>query len=229
MVLAFSATLFFVALGGMPLLDPDEGRHAEIARRMLAGGEWLVPEFKGAAYLEKPPGFYWTVALAYRLFGVGAWAARLPSAAAAVAGVLAVFLAGRRLYGTRAGTVGALVLATSCLYLMTGRLVLVDMAFSVPLAGAILYLACWAERRERPFPAPAYVLAGAATLFKGPIALVLFACTLAVHRLLSRDQRLVPDLRIGRGLLVAALVAAPPYAAAAFLHPEWLTGFLWKT
>src|SRR5689334_3109577 len=59
------------------LLEPDEGRYAEIPREMLARGEWIVPLLQGEPYLDKPPLLYWLVMLAYRLLGVEDGVARL--------------------------------------------------------------------------------------------------------------------------------------------------------
>ena len=55
---------------GFRLLEPDEGRYAEIPREMLERGEWVVPTLQGEPYLDKPPLMYWLVMASYRLFGV---------------------------------------------------------------------------------------------------------------------------------------------------------------
>ena len=43
--------LFFSQLGWAPLMDPDEGRYAEIAREMLAARDWLIPRLNHLPYL----------------------------------------------------------------------------------------------------------------------------------------------------------------------------------
>src|SRR5882672_4628733 len=92
------------------LFEPDEGRYAQIPREMLARGDWIVPTLQGEPYLDKPPLFYWAVMLAYAIFGVHAWAARLVPALAVQASVLLSYLLGRRLVGERAAFWGALAL-----------------------------------------------------------------------------------------------------------------------
>ena len=39
----FSAAIFLIGLGQMPLTDPDEVFYAETGREMLERGEWLTP------------------------------------------------------------------------------------------------------------------------------------------------------------------------------------------
>src|SRR5512140_3173907 len=66
-----------------PLLDPDEGRNAEVAREMAAGAGLLVPHLAGMPYLDKPPALFWGAALAVAAAGETPWAPRLPAVVAA--------------------------------------------------------------------------------------------------------------------------------------------------
>jgi 4-amino-4-deoxy-L-arabinose transferase-like glycosyltransferase len=43
------ATLCF-RLGHLSLLQPDEGRNAEVGREMKESGAWLVPTYNGVAW-----------------------------------------------------------------------------------------------------------------------------------------------------------------------------------
>jgi len=85
---ALAALLACVAL--LPLLgrrllgDWDEGIYAEVAREMLHAS-WLVPHWNGHPWFEKPPLDFWLTALAYKLFGVNEFSARIVSAGAGVA------------------------------------------------------------------------------------------------------------------------------------------------
>ena len=89
-------------------------------------------------FLEKPPLFIWLQSAAIRLFGVHEWSLRLWPAIFAVAGCLAVYVAGRELFGRRTGLISSAVLATSGLYYAMGHVINLDMAVSVLLCCALL-------------------------------------------------------------------------------------------
>src|SRR5436190_7745238 len=118
------------------LLEPDEGRYAEIPREMLVRGDWIVPRLQGEPYLDKPPLLYWLVMLSYRVFGVHDWAARLVPALAVHGTILVSYLFGRRLLGERAAFRGTLLLTLTPGLMGMGRILTMDslLTFWVTLA-----------------------------------------------------------------------------------------------
>ena len=95
------------------LLEPDEGRYAQIPREMLESGEWVVPQLQGQPYLDKPPLLYWLIMMSYSTFGVSEASARLVPALAVHATILLVYLLGRRSLGERSAFWGALLLSVA--------------------------------------------------------------------------------------------------------------------
>jgi len=63
----------FYDLGRWPLMDPDEGRNAEVAREMLSLGSWVVPRFNDLPFLDKPPMLFWIGPPGHTMLGL--WAA----------------------------------------------------------------------------------------------------------------------------------------------------------
>ena len=41
-------------IGSYPLMQPDEGRNAEVGREMAASGDFVVPHLNGLPYVDKP-------------------------------------------------------------------------------------------------------------------------------------------------------------------------------
>jgi len=165
---------FFVGLGAWPLLEPDEGRNAEVAREMLALGQWSVPHFDLLPYLDKPVLLFWAIGGAFWTFGVSEFSARLPSAVSAAATIALTGVLGRRLLGIRGGVIASVVVATAPLMLAFGRLVIFDMLLTALVTAA---LACLVEARMRGDARGWWPLAGAmmglATLAKGPVGIAL--------------------------------------------------------
>ena len=95
-LLGFCAFLFFFGLGDFGLVGADEPRYAQVAREMLARKDWITPVLYGAPWFEKPILYYWEAIIAFKLFGVSDWAARLPGAISATVMVGAVYLFFRR-------------------------------------------------------------------------------------------------------------------------------------
>jgi 4-amino-4-deoxy-L-arabinose transferase-like glycosyltransferase len=80
LLLAAVVALRLATLGAYPLLDPTESRYAEIARKMLETGAWLMPQVDyGVPFWGKPPLSTWLSAATMAMFGVNEFAARLPS------------------------------------------------------------------------------------------------------------------------------------------------------
>ena len=85
--------LFWLALAllviigtGIGIRDPwpaDEPRFAAVARDMVATGEWLFPRVGGDLYQDKPPMFFWMLAVCYALTGSLKWSFLIPAFLAA--------------------------------------------------------------------------------------------------------------------------------------------------
>ena len=76
-------------LGNVGLIDETEPLFAEASRQMFITGDWITPFFNGETRFDKPALIYWCQAIAYAIVGVNEWAARIPSALAAM-GVIAL-------------------------------------------------------------------------------------------------------------------------------------------
>src|SRR5437868_809201 len=112
LLLLTGACLFLINLGAPSLWDLDEGRNATAALAMRESGDLVVPTFNGQLRVDKPALLYWLQVAAYHLFGVNEFAARLPSALAALLTLLLTYELGRRLFSATTGLLGAVILAS---------------------------------------------------------------------------------------------------------------------
>ncbi len=190
--------LTLVPLALRPLFNLNEGLYAEAAREMLAHNP-LIPRLDGMPYLEKPPIFYWLVMLSYKIFGIGKFAARLPSALAALGTLLVVARFAKGRMPEPAWPV--VILCSSIGFYMMSQLAMFDMTFTLFHTISLLAFYAYIERPERSsrlFLAAA--AAALACLTKGLIGIVLPG--LIVMAFLALERRTIP----WRPFLVAWLV-----------------------
>jgi len=222
--------LFFQDLGRYPLWDPDEARHAEVAREMAAARglrRLFLPTLELQPYREKPAGYYWLVALAYGAGGEGEGAARGVSAVAALVLVLALYAYALPRAGV-AGALGAgLVAATSAGWFGLARYTNLDMTLTACVTASVLAGLAWLERPppRRP-PLGPYVGAGLGMLVKGPIAAALIAGPLALAALVRQPRPAPRELGLARGIAIAGALAALLYAPLALLDASYLAGLV---
>jgi 4-amino-4-deoxy-L-arabinose transferase-like glycosyltransferase len=170
---------------------------------MKASGAWLVPNYNGVDYLDKPAFYFKAVALSLAAFGDNPTAARIPSAVFGVALVALVFAFCRKVHGTRCGLLAAIVVATTPLYVIHSRTVIFDIVLAFFVCGAI-FAGYLAEETEGPIRRNWYLAgsasAGLATLVKGPIGFLIPLLVLLVfHRVEGRRgvwRRLLAPLNL---------------------------------
>ncbi len=212
LVLVVALTLF--SNGWRDLVQPDEGRYAEIPREMLVGGDWVVPHLNGLPYIEKPPLQYWATAIAYRVFGIDDWVSRLWNLALGIGGLVIVQVTGRKLWGARAGDAAALVLLATPLYMTVGQLNLLDMGLTFFLTAALCaFLLAQREGatevENRRWMLWCWVAVSLGFLQKGLVAGAVPVLALATYSLLRRDTGIWRRLHLGKGVLVFAVLCLP--------------------
>ena len=212
-------------LGSLPLLQPDEGRNAEVAREMKQSGAWLVPTYNGVDYLDKPAFYFKAVALSLAAFGDNETAARIPSAAFGLALAALVFAFGRKVYGTRCGLLAAIVVMTMPLFVMNARTVIFDMALAFFVCGAI-FAGYLAEETEGKARRNWYLLgaaaAGLATLVKGPVGFLVPALVLLVFNRVEGRRGVWRRLLSPLNLLVFFGITLPWFVGLCLVHRDFL-------
>ncbi len=215
--------------GTRGLLEPDEGRYAEVAREMLATGDWLVPRLAGRPHFTKPPLAYWCTAAGLAVGGRNAWGARLPLGLAAGATALLCGLISRRFWGSAALRTGTALFLLAFAPFASAAILTADMFLTLWVtAGVLCALEAWTGGpRHRLWAAGAGVAFGLAFLTKGPPGLLPLAATglFAAWRGAGRRGRLwsLPGLAAGLGIGLtwyALVVAGTPGLGRYFLGDE---------
>ncbi|MGZ5008249.1 MAG: glycosyltransferase family 39 protein [Methylobacter sp.] len=225
-VVVIAGFIWFLLLGYRDLIEPDEGRYAEIAREMLSSGNWITPRLNGFKYFEKPPLQYWGSAISMALFGETNAAARMWCSGLGFIGALWVGFVGSRIYGHAAGYFAFLFLISTVLYAGMGHANSLDMGVSSLLIIAVGALVLAQSERDRPIHERNWMLLAwaalaGATLSKGLIGLVLPGAAVVIYTFWQRDWALWRHLHMGKGLLLYLAIAAPWFIAVSKANPEF--------
>lgn len=198
-VLVLAACLFLWNLWGNDLWAPDEPYFGEGAREMVVDGEWLVPHVGGEVSTDKPPLFFWLIALFSLPFGaVTSLTARLPSVLAALGTLVLTMRLGARTSGTRSGILAGVMLATTYMFWDKARWVQIDSLLCFLILGALSAFLSFRDGRLSGLRAGLLFWAACAlaVLAKGPVGVLLplgiAVLTLATDRDLGRWRQLAP-------------------------------------
>jgi 4-amino-4-deoxy-L-arabinose transferase-like glycosyltransferase len=224
-VALYAAPLAF----SVPLLDPDEGLHAAIAREMAERREFTIPRLLGEPFLDKPILFFAAEALSILALGATEFAVRLPGQLFGLLGALTTGIVAAMLAGRHAGIAAAAVYATLAFPLGLNQAAVHDIALvpwtNLAMCGFLLALGRRHDGAAIGWCAFAGLWLGLATLTKGLTGLALVGLPVAALALL--EGRLTVRLVLGGllSILLALLVALPWYLAVERAEPGYLRYF----
>jgi len=205
------------------LFENDSAQFAVMAMRMVQENDFLNL-FKGPEeYLDKPHMHYWLAAISFKIFGIHAWAYRIPGILATLLGAYSCFGLGSLLYNRNTGKLASLVFMTA----QTIVLAAIDVRTDAVLTGftvfAIWQLASYIETRSLKNIMLGAFGAGIAFSTKGQIALLVMGFPLLCHLAYTRKWQRFLSWKVVVALVVFAITIVPmlyAYYHQFDLHPE---------
>ena len=225
LLLIFTIAWFYM-LDLRTLVPTDEGRYAEMAREMVASGDWITTRLNGIKYFEKPPLQTWMNALTFELFGMGEWQARFWTGLSGFLGIVLTAYAGCRVFNQRVGFYAGLVLASSFLWAALGHVNTLDMGLSGMMTLALCALLV-AQRdsatanERRNWMLACWAGMALAVMSKGLIGLVLPGAVLVIYTAVARDWSIWKRLHLGKGLLLFFAITTPWFVLVSLKNPEF--------
>ena len=232
-ILALGFCSAFWGLDTFSVYILDEAKNAEAAREMWENASWFFPTFNGEPRYDKPPLHYFFFGIAYKLFGVNAFAARFFPAIAGWLCSLLVFFRVRERFGEKEAGWAYAGLISSLQWGIQFRLAVPDPFLILFLTACILGLEAFFYHEEHPKKQLrlASIYLALAFLSKGPVALVLVVGTCAgyllvqVHSRISLFKRMLDPI----SLLLFCGIALPWYFMVYYnFGGEWLSQFVLK-
>ena len=227
-VVLFAGAVYLGCIVSPPsLMDDVDAVQAQIARNMLASGDWVTARLDGVPYLEKAPLVYWMMAASYRVFGVHDWAARIPIALSSIGLCLLTAAFGMWAFGKSAGFYAGLCMSTCVGLFLFTRILIPDVMLTFTVACALWAFLRTIDDEETHPDYWAFVMAanlGLGLLLKSLIGVVFpvgaaLIYLLLTHQLFSRGiwKRLHPFQRAADRSANRGALACPGSAAESAL------------
>jgi 4-amino-4-deoxy-L-arabinose transferase-like glycosyltransferase len=224
-LLSFCFFLFIFGVGRWDLWNPDEPRYAQVAKEMVGTGDWIFMHVNGNTYVDKPPLFFWLIALSSSLWqGFTSFSARFPSGLFGSLTVLLTFFLGEKLYGSRAGFLSGLILATSFEFAYLSTRANIDATLTFFTTTSIFFFLHWyqhskvegdEEKGKRSLSIFGFYIGMAlATLAKGPVGFILPLMVSLVYLSVQKDWKAMKRMRLLTGMALCFLVVLSWYLPA---------------
>ncbi|MCF8368835.1 MAG: glycosyltransferase family 39 protein [Bacteroidales bacterium] len=232
-----AGVLFFIPfLGGVHLFDWDEANFAEIAREMIATGNYLQVQINYLPFFEKPPLFFWLQVISMKLFGINEFAARFPNAITGILTLIILYRIGSKLFDKRFGIIWVLAYFGSILphfYFKSG---IIDPVFNLFIFLGIYLLIKFKWKKEvleiAQNPGWKYLLTGGlliglAILTKGPVAWLIVLLMILVYWISVKFRLFIPIGSFVLFSIFAAILMLVWFGLEYFTNgPEFIVEFI---
>ncbi|WP_022671357.1 ArnT family glycosyltransferase [Hippea alviniae] len=212
--------LFFLGRAFEPFINGDSLNHATIAKHIVQSNDWLNLYLNGYPYLKKPPFYFWLIALSFEIFGVSAFAARIPIALFGIFDAILVYLLALELFKNRNTSLLASLFFIVNFHVI--RLTSIVRMESVITFFILLNLYLLLKKR--------YILSGVALglgiLTKGPIAFFGIV-SFILYKLFVKEYEFVSG-KFFLGLFIAAVVGGWWYVYKLLTDPYFFDVFINK-
>lgn len=213
-VLALGALLYFPTLGVFSLWDPWETHYGEVAREILARDDWISLWWaQDGWFWSKPILNFWIQSLAMGALGTNfqpdqmliaangtatahpEWVVRAPNVLMTLGAMYFLYKGVAKVFGRRAGLLGAIVLATMPDWYFLAHQTMTDMPFVAAMTaamGLLLFgLNTGEDERVRLYEVEAFGAKFRVSLFHLVFGAVLLTAIPQILYLLSRNVELV--------------------------------------
>ncbi len=220
--------LLVLGLGATGLVDETPPLFASAGRAMSQSGDWLTPKVNGILRFDKPPFYYWLMAIFYSIPGNGIWdelgslSARLPSALSTL--FLMLMIADTIFCATKNSKVqmqlaliASLSFVLSPLIIIWSRTAVSDSLLCATLGASLLSFWRKISSEDDHLCIVPWIFLASAILTKGPVAFVIIFITLFTFLITHRNwKKLLLKINPCRGLVLTLFISSPWYLVQLF-------------
>lgn len=214
-----------VSISGINLkfFTDDPGLYASISKNMLYKNSFFDLFTYNTDWLDKPHFPFWCILLSFKIFGISAWAYRLPALLFFFISVLYTYLFTKKYYGTEVAAIAVLILVTSLNLILGNTDVRAEPYLMGLITGSIYHISNINDRFKLNDFFLAAILTACAIMTKGVFVIIAIYGSLFGHLLLTGRFSQIFKIKWVLLVLVSLLFTFPEIYALYRqfdLHPE---------
>jgi len=222
-VFIFGFFLLFLGLGSTGLVDETPPLFASAGRAMSQSGDWLTPKVNGIFRFDKPPFYYWLMAIFYSIPAnenwdkLGSLSARLPSA---ISTLILMLMIADTIYSStenekdkiQISLIASLSFVLSPLIIIWSRTAVSDSLLGATLGVSLLSFWRRISSEQESICITPWLFLAIGILTKGPVAFIIIFLTLLSFLLTHKNwKKLLLKINPLRGLIITFFISSPWY------------------
>lgn len=221
--------LFVLVMFGVNLFFPrflwiqDEARYGEVVREMVTSGTYMVPTLDGEFYPDKPPLYFWALALQSKISGMKASSFRLVTLLSMLGFAAAFFMFSRRLIGASRAAWAVLIVISSMLFLVAGNIIRMDLLLALLVILSLHFFLRAVDEKDSKKSLWGYGFAILAVMVKGPLGFAFPLLGAMAYAFLQEGKKGLGRLRLLHGLGISLVVA---FIWSGYLYASGQKGYL---
>lgn len=214
LLLGLCGIFLFWGLNFYPLLDVDETRYAIMSRDLSNSKDWNLLLLNSVPFLEKPPLYFWMVALSIKVFGkFSEFAVRFPIALISSFLIFFTYYFGKKILSRKFGLLSSIILLTSVFFLMLSHVAILDMVLTAGIASGLycVFLSFYATDKYKKYCWWGFwTFAGLGFLAKGILAVAIPIVVILIYGFLTKHlKEFFKPLNLIVGLVIFLLISMP--------------------
>ncbi len=188
----FIVTYVFL-LGSYQLIDVDETRYVEIAKKMFYSNDYLSLKLNGEYFFEKPPLFFWLECLSFKLFGnISEFTARIPIVLLSLLPLSLLFSISKKVKDINFAFINSIILMSSLEYIILTKMAILDSVFTSFTVASILcyfYTFYLEGKKQKIFNILIYIFSAFAVLAKGIPGIIIPYSIIIVNSIIFKNYK----------------------------------------
>lgn len=206
-----------------PVMDQDSALYATVAKNIIINNDWVNLIANGTDWLDKPHLPFWLTALSFKIFGISAFAYKLPSLLCWLLGVYYIYKLAQALYDKATAQLATIIFISLLHVILSNYDVRAEGYLTTFIAASIYHLYRLYKTNEWKQVFIAAFFCACAVMTKGIFVLMTVAAGFVMHWLFTKQWKQFANIKWYAMALLSLLFIMPELYCLYVqfdLHPE---------